>query len=653
MHIRFTFFVLAVLIAANPLVSFSVLAEDVEAIPSLIPVDERNDQDTKAVSDIKVVPLPPLKPDFQGVLIAWNNERIVDVNSENVEHYPKSKPMTSGDLPLSEADAKLYQDIFNAQQAGKFTQANKLINQLSDFRLRGHVMYQRYMHAHYRTSFEELRSWLDLYSDYPGADKIQKLANRRMPGDFQGEIRAAQISNGVGLKRDPSVEKGKTYRSLNKRSKSQSQQIRGLQRAVMKYLARTSPTRALNKLNNDPAAQYMDDAEKDIMLSHIAMSYLHAGKVEKAKEIATQASIRSPYYAPLAGWVAGLISWRDQDYIGAAKFFEAAALSEYTSGWTVSASAFWAARSNMRTGNVRSVSKWLERAAEHPRTFYGLIATRSLGRDFDFNWVLPKAKANVDELIHRHPSGVRANLLIQAKQFDRAKFEMMRIHPGKDQDMGEALLTYAATSGLPALALRLGSALKDEDGRLYDSVLYPDSPWHPSYDYKVDPSLINAIIRQESRFNPLAESPSGATGLMQLMPATAKHVQKRMKTKHVDLSDPESNITIGQAYLEELLNNKHVDGDLFSMAIAYNAGPGNLRRWKNSLPGKKDSLLFVESIPVAETRAYVERVMSSYWIYRMKNGLPTPSLDAAAEGRIAKYAAIPEEYSIRLAEHSE
>ncbi len=655
MHLRYILFFAATLIAVQFSNAFGVFAEDQETIPSLIPADaviSAQSDDLKQAEYKATPPLPLVKPAFKGVLIAWNHERVSSIDPQMIDHYPKAKPMRYGQAPLSDSDASLYEEIFSLQKAGQFNKANVLINQLGDFRLRGHILYQRYMHANYRTSFEELRAWLDLYADHPGADKIQKLAKQRTPKGFNGQISAAQISNGVGLKRDPSVEKGKTYRSSNKRSKSQSAQVRKLQRTIMRDLARTSPTRALNKLNNDPASKLMDDAETDIMLSHIAMSFLHAGKPEKAKEIAVNASVRSPHYAPLAGWVAGLIAWTEQDYASAAKFFEAAAQSEYTSGWTVSAAAFWAARANMRTGNVRSVSQWLEKAAAHPRTFYGLIATRSLGRDFDFNWTLPKAKANVEELIHKHPSGVRAKLLIQAKQFDRAKFEMMRIHPGKDKDMGEALLTYAATSGLPALALRLGSALKDEDGRLYDSVLYPDSPWRPSYDYKVDPSLINAIIRQESRFNPLAESSSGATGLMQLMPATAKHVQKRIKTKHADLSDPKSNIEIGQSYLEELLGNKHVNGDLFSLAVAYNAGPGNLRRWKKMLSDQDDSLLFVESIPVAETRAYVERVMSSYWIYRMKNGLPTPSLDAAAEGRAAIYAAHPEEYSIQLAENA-
>jgi hypothetical protein len=77
------------------------------------------------------------------------------------------------------------------------------------------------------------------------------------------------------------------------------------------------------------------------------------------------------------------------------------------------------------------------------------------------------------------------------------------------------------------------------------------------------------------------------------------------------------------------------------MAVAYNAGPGNLAKWQEDLSANvKDPLLFIETIPAPETRNYVERVLANYWIYSLRMGQPTPSLDAVTAGRPARYLAM-------------
>ncbi|MEK7802675.1 MAG: lytic transglycosylase domain-containing protein, partial [Pseudomonadota bacterium] len=179
----------------------------------------------------------------------------------------------------------------------------------------------------------------------------------------------------------------------------------------------------------------------------------------------------------------------------------------------------------------------------------------------------------------------------------------------------------------PALTLFLARNTRDEDGRFYDTALYPDSPWEPKDGYDVDKAIINALIRQESRFNPHAVSRTGAQGLMQIMPSTAQYIAGNVEHP---LSHPETNIEVGQKYVKYLLNDKVVNNDLFKMAVAYNAGPGNLSRWKNDLKDIDDPMLFIESIPSGETRAFVERVMLNYWIYRLQMGKEVPSLDAVA-----------------------
>ncbi|MEO1312140.1 MAG: transglycosylase SLT domain-containing protein [Pseudomonadota bacterium] len=101
------------------------------------------------------------------------------------------------------------------------------------------------------------------------------------------------------------------------------------------------------------------------------------------------------------------------------------------------------------------------------------------------------------------------------------------------------------------------------------------------------------------------------------------------------------NLELGQTYVTYLMDN-HVEGDLLQMAIAYNGGPGNLRRWKARVGAEDDPLLFMESIPNPESRGYVEKVLTNLWIYRARLGQPTPSLEQLARGEWPKYVALDE-----------
>jgi len=120
-----------------------------------------------------------------------------------------------------------------------------------------------------------------------------------------------------------------------------------------------------------------------------------------------------------------------------------------------------------------------------------------------------------------------------------------------------------------------------------------------------------------------------------LMPATAKSVAD---SADPDMEDPAINLQLGQRYLSQLLQSSRVDNNLLSLLIAYNAGPGNLSKWKRRWSKVKDPLLFIELMPSGETRSYVEHVLSNYWIYRMREKQPTPTLDAVVAGAPVKYA---------------
>lgn len=546
--------------------------------------------------------------------------------------------------PLSDRDARLYKGIFTLQDKGEWAAADRLIAQLRDERLVGYVLAQRYLHpTAYKAGYEELRAWMAVCADHPMARKIYRLAVARKKRGDNPDLPKPQASKSLKIipvassDDGPDGKMGDIRLKRANRSPEQDRILEDLVRAI-ETESDSSPSFALDRLRTDAAARWLTPAEYDALLARIAAGYLHDGNLPRASDLARQALARSGARAPLAGWVAGMTAWRREDYKTAAKAFEIAGASPDASDWTRSAGAFWASRAHMRAGDFPQVSVWLEQAARYPRTFYGLIATRALGRDFDFNWSVAFSPEDFARLA-AFPQGVRAMALARAGRAGWAETELRSIDPGEDDSLRESMLAFAASSRIPALAMELVSALPDQSRAGYDAALYPLGDWVPQDGYKVDPALVHAIIRQESRFDPQARSYKGATGLMQLMPATARGVIRQAGLETTGglkgLTDPLHNLEVGQRYITDLIDQRLVGQDLFSLAIAYNAGPGNLARWKSRLKHVSDPLLFIESIPVTETRTYVEKVLANYWIYRLRLGEDSPSLDAVAAGEWA------------------
>jgi soluble lytic murein transglycosylase len=128
----------------------------------------------------------------------------------------------------------------------------------------------------------------------------------------------------------------------------------------------------------------------------------------------------------------------------------------------------------------------------------------------------------------------------------------------------------------------------------------------------LDPSLIAAVIYQESRFRP-RESSAGAQGLMQILPATADFIAGRTggtKFTHSDLATPQVNISYGAYYLKYLL--QRYDGDVMSALAAYNAGEGNVDKWV----AENGPITNVDQIPFPETREYVKAVLKAQQQYK-------------------------------------
>jgi soluble lytic murein transglycosylase-like protein len=183
--------------------------------------------------------------------------------------------------------------------------------------------------------------------------------------------------------------------------------------------------------------------------------------------------------------------------------------------------------------------------------------------------------------------------------------------------------------------LKIVNTLEQYDIILPTKFYYPTPIWQPLNGYTLNPELLYAFMHQESMFNEKAKSHKGAMGLMQVMPSTAKFISSNKKVKKNNgniLKIPEINLDVGQEYIEYLLNLKSVNNNLIYLAAAYNGGPGNLSKWKKNTNYLDDPLFFMESIPSRETRWFIEKVLTKYWIYQDKNGIQSNSLTMLANG---------------------
>jgi soluble lytic murein transglycosylase-like protein len=178
---------------------------------------------------------------------------------------------------------------------------------------------------------------------------------------------------------------------------------------------------------------------------------------------------------------------------------------------------------------------------------------------------------------------------------------------------GEMLLmTRSLRRAFPQLATVEQDSVPPYFLQMYYPVKYVDTIIKYAKQNRLDPYLVMGLIHQESFFSPLARSPVGATGLMQLMPPTARELARRLGGS-ANVENPEVNIRLGTSYFRQLVN---MFGGAVPLAVAsYNAGQGNVLHWRRAAPHKPMDE-FLESIPFPETRNYVKRVTMLSASYR-------------------------------------
>ena len=331
-------------------------------------------------------------------------------------------------------------------------------------------------------------------------------------------------------------------------------------------------------------------------------------------------------------WVSGLAAFRRHDMHTAAAHFKSLAESgnDYLSPEDKAACAFWTWRS-LKDDEAASARRYLDMAADERPGFYSLLARRILGES-----TAPALETEATEALSFRQKGAvrRAIALKQIGQDALAEKELRTLFPGSIGAERARVMALARELNLPAAQMRMTVAAA------YDAsageTFYPLPRWKPTLGFKLEPALLFAIIRQESGFNPNARSASGATGVMQLMPATAHAMAADARLKVSD--EPAVNMTLGQRYIERLMEVDAVGDNLVYVLAAYNAGPGALTAWRKNVRAEGDPLLFIESLPSLQARDYVQHVMGNYWIYsEMLAGHENGSLKALAQNRWPHY----------------
>ena len=269
---------------------------------------------------------------------------------------------------------------------------------------------------------------------------------------------------------------------------------------------------------------------------------------------------------------------------------------------------YWEARTAEAAGDAERARALYEAVIPTDNWFAVLSAAR-LDRPFEPHHRPARLDAALAESIGRSPGLVRARELFALGLVPFAQSEWNAAYGSLDDPAKRAALLLPSGWGwhFQAIASAAQQGLFDDYELLYPTP-YDDEVEAAARRSGLSTSLLYAVLRQESLYQPWAVSSAGAVGLMQLLPSTARITAKREglpRPTHETLLEPAKNLPLGAATLEELV--QRFDGQVLLALAGYNAGPGAARRWLPSRALEAD--VWVENRPSTETRAYVQRIM--------------------------------------------
>ena len=371
----------------------------------------------------------------------------------------------------------------------------------------------------------------------------------------------------------------------------------------------------------------------------LARRALEDGLVDEAYALAAEHHQTAASTYSEAEWLAGWVALRSLDDVRGAFLHFERMHGAVTMPISRARAAYWAGLSAETFGDPEGAGLWYGKAAAYPATFYGQLAiTRIAAPDAPLVGPATGATASATAgvtgaTLDGHPLVAAVRFLTFLGRDYLAEPFYKRLSMLARNEADRALISALALSvGRPQQAIR-AAQLAARDGYVSIERLFPlvDVPFARD-DAALEHALVLALIRQESRFDREARSHSGALGLMQLMPRTARSLARRMGLSESSrrlTSNGAHNVALGSRYLTDMI--KHFGGSYLLAVAAYNGGPQNVARWiaANGDPRHDpdvDIIDWIEMIPLAETRNYVQRVLEGTQVYRWQLGWrPTAS----------------------------
>lgn len=530
--------------------------------------------------------------------------------------------------PLAPSDAALMRRAFAMQDKGDEAGASRLAGEVHNQALLGQLLADRYLGRSHHSTVAELTAWLGQYATQPDAPAIRALLVQRVPkGTTVPPLPAVAASTPVASPDDATA----TPKNANDPAPAVARNP-SLDHEIATRLDRGNPNGALALI---AATTGLRPAYAALLRGEVA-HWLFFHNDDAAALRAAYVGLKdtpTDQQPGLPAYVGGLAAWRQGRMIEARGMFQLAAAAPLTSPAAAAAASFWAARAAERMHDPAATAEWLNRAATQPDTLYGFIARRRLGLP---TGIIPStellSQADIDAVAATGP-GSQAFALLQVGQVDRAADELQLLLPRwRDDTIQErSLLRVALGLGMDRLADEIVAVRAAADGQAAATASQARMPLlRPDGGFRIDPALVYGVARVESNFNARAVSPAGALGLMQLMPVTAQYISGRKTFASRRLHNPSLNLALGQRYISYLAQQDAVGDDLLHVLASYNSGPNNFAHWFQSVHDDSDPLLFIEAIPINETRTFVRRTLTYTWIYAARLHRPAPSLDAMA-----------------------
>lgn len=341
-------------------------------------------------------------------------------------------------------------------------------------------------------------------------------------------------------------------------------------------------------------------------------------------------SVRDDYTS--LAWLAGQLAFKDLRRPAEAVRLYRAYGEAARSAQTRTKGFYWAGRAALAAGDRDTANRYFADAAEHYDQFYGQLSLERLNRPQPRPKPEPTIQVSSDQKrAFEDDRLVRAARALGEIGAWREQSQFLRALAQRASSPADHVLAgqLASSIGRPDLGVMIG---RSAQANSLDAVEVSGFPTVrvPS-GHESNWTFIHAITRQESQFDRQAISHAGARGMMQLMPGTAREVAGKLGLAYDAGSltaDTNYNMTLGSTYFQQMLS---YFGGSYPLAVAaYNAGPGNVNKWlrANGDPrgGAIDMVDWIETIPIFETRNYVQRVLENAVVYdTLRDGRSVPT----------------------------